>query len=244
MSQPPDSRAHRSRRIPDLARWLLAIDTSSTRAGVSLFDGEHLHEWTWPSERSQTTQVPLRIDQLLRSTGLETSSLAGVAVAIGPGTFTGLRVGLSLAKGLAMAHHVPIVGVPTLAATALPWLRAGRAVIAVLPAGRGRLVWQRFVPGDEEEHPVNGTPAELLVALDGAGVDAVVGELPGALRDTLGGAPAPVLGDAGMASRIGAVASIGYRRLEAGDSDDLAALEPIYVHGTPKATRPVRDATP
>jgi tRNA threonylcarbamoyladenosine biosynthesis protein TsaB len=223
--------------------WILAIDTSSERAGLALFDGEALRECAWPAGRRQTTEVPPRIADLLASASLMPSDLGGVAVAIGPGTFTGLRVGLSLAKGLAMAEGLPIVGVPTLTATALPWTRAGRSVMAVLPAGRGRLVWQRFSEG-EETSPVNGTPPELLAALQERAVDAIVGELPPLLREALAGAAVPVLADPGLASRIGAIARLGREALTAGRADDLASLEPIYVHGTPKATRPVRDKGP
>jgi tRNA threonylcarbamoyladenosine biosynthesis protein TsaB len=223
---------------------LLAIDTSADRAGLALFDGERLWECAWPAGRAQTTQVPPRIAALLAEAGLTTADLGGVVVAIGPGTFTGLRVGLSLGKGLSMAHGIPIVGVPTLEATALPWIAAGRAVVAVLPAGRGRLVWQRFSPQVVGGGPVNGTPDELLAALGDAPVDAVVGELPEALREALATAPVPVLAEPGLTSRIGAVALLGHRRLAAGETDDLAALEPVYVHGTPKVSRPVRDATP
>lgn len=224
--------------LPPRSSWLLAIDTSSDRAGLALFDGEALHECAWPAGRRQTTEVPPRMADLLQRAGLTPADLGGVAVAIGPGTFTGLRVGLSLAKGLAMAANLPIAGVPTLEATALPWLLAGRTVVAVLPAGRGRLVWQRFVPG-EASSPVNGTPAELLETL--GEVDAVVGELPASLREALGGASAPLLAEAGLCGRIGAVARLGWDALAAGRGDDLATLEPIYVHGIPKATRPVRD---
>ena len=227
--------------LPPRPAWLLAIDTSSDRAGLALFNGEELYEHAWPAGRRQTTEVPPRIANLLAGAGLATADLGGVAVAIGPGTFTGLRVGLSLAKGLALAEGVPIVGVPTLEATALPWTRAGRSVIALLPAGRGRLVWQRYAPGTVDA-PVNGTPAELLDAL--REVDAVVGELPASLREALTGAAAPVLADPGLTSRIGAVARLGWEALAAGRVDDLAALEPIYVHGIPKMARPVRDKGP
>jgi tRNA threonylcarbamoyladenosine biosynthesis protein TsaB len=229
---------------PPAARPLLAIDTSADRAGLALFDGSALTELTWPAARLQTIQVPRRIAELLADAGVTPAELGGVAVAIGPGTFTGLRVGLSLAKGFALAGNLPIVGVRTLEATAWPWAGAGRAVIAALPAGRGRLVWQRFGrDGAEIDGPVNGTPADLLDAIENesAEIDAIVGELPADLREALAAAPVPVIAEPGLASRIGAVAQLGWRRLSAGDVDDLATLEPIYVHGTPKATRPVRD---
>ena len=224
---------------------LLAIDTSADRAGVAVLVDGGLHETTWPAARSQTTQVLPRIEYLLDGVDMTTADLSGVAVAIGPGTFTGLRVGLSLAKGIAMAHGLPILGIPTLAATALPWLEAGLPVMAVLPAGRGRLVWQPFHPDvperDGGESPVNGTPEEFLAVLGKTDVRAVVGELPTSLGWALASAPVPVVASAGLTSRVGAVALLAQHRLRQGDSDDLTTLEPIYVHGTPKATQPVRD---
>jgi len=221
---------------------LLAIDTSADRAGIALQVDSGLHEWTWPAPRSQTTEVLPRIERLLDSVGVSTVDLSAVAVAIGPGTFTGLRVGLSLAKGIAMAHSLPIIGVPTLDAIALPWLEAGLPVMAVLPAGRGRLVWQPFASdGGEASGPVNGTPDELLAALDGTDVRIIAGELPATLGSALASSPVPVVAAAGLTSRVGAVALLGRHRLARGDLDDLATLEPIYIHGVQKATRPVRD---
>ena len=223
--------------------WVLAIDTSAERAGVALWDGTAMHETTWPADRRQTTSVMPRVDALLAQAGIGMGDLGGVAVARGPGTFTGLRVGMSIAKGLAISLGIPVVGVPTLEAMALPWVLAGRTVVAVLPAGRGRLVWQRIGPvGDEA--PVNGTPAELLERLGRAGSDAVVGELPPNLREALAEASVPVLGEPGLGSRIGAIALLGRDRLARGDVDDLVTLEPLYLHGISTARRPVRDAQP
>ena len=240
---------HRNDARPEAdAAWLLGIDTSADRAGIALWNGQEMHECTWPAPRAQTTEVLPRIQRLLATVGAATDDLVAVAVAIGPGTFTGLRVGLSLAKGLAMAHGLPIIGVPTLAATALPWLEAGLPVIAVLPAGRGRLVWQRFRPdaleSDEAGSPVNGTPGELLDALSGADVRLVAGELPDTLRQALEPSSVPVVASAGLASRVGAIALLGRQQLLLGEHDDLVTLEPIYVHGTPKAKGPVRDGRP
>ena len=223
--------------------WVLAIDTSAERAGVALWDGVAMHETTWPADRRQTTAVMPRIQALLAGAGIGTADLGGVAVAKGPGTFTGLRVGMSIAKGLAISLGIPVVGVPTLEAVALPWLLAGRTVVAVLPAGRGRLVWQRLGP-DHGEAPVNGTPAELLARLEGADSDAVVGELPLPLREALVGTPVPVLGEPGLGSRVGVIALLGRDRLAQGEADDLVSLKPLYLHGLSTARRPVRDAQP
>ncbi len=226
------------------SNMLLAIDTSAERAGIALWDGAALHETQWPADRRQTTEVMPRIEALLSGARSSVSGLCGVAVAQGPGTFTGLRVGMSLAKGFAIALGIPIFGIPTLQATALPWTLAGRTVVAVLPAGRGRLVWQRISPDDDFGHPVNGIPEELLTVLRDTEVDAVVGELPAYLREALAHAPVPVLGEPGLVSRVGAVALLGRQRLMSGQMDDLVTLEPIYVHGTPKAADRVQEASP
>ena len=231
--------------LPSASRWLLAIDTSADRAGVALLRGDDLHECSWPAARAQTTQVPRRIHELLGSVGVSPGDLGAVAVAVGPGTFTGLRVGLSLSKGFAIAEGLPIVGIPTLAATALPWVRVGVPVAAVLPAGRGRLVWQCFradtLASDEAASPVNGTPDEFLEVLAGSGVSAVVGELPRTLAEQLSDASMPILEESGLGGRVGAVALLGQHRLRFGEADDLTTLEPLYVHGTRRIARPVRD---
>ena len=83
---------------------LLAIDTSTLAAGLALYrDGAPLAELQWPAGRAQTTAVLHEIDRLLGLAGLTVADLAAVAVATGPGSFNGLRVGLSTAKGLVFA---------------------------------------------------------------------------------------------------------------------------------------------
>ncbi len=229
----------------DPARWILAIDTATDRADIALIRDATLHAASWTSVRRQTTEVLPRIHQLLAQAGIATDELGGVAVATGPGSFTGLRVGMSVAKGIALGHRLPIVGVSTMHALALPWVRAGVPVMCVLAAGRGRIVWQRFRPDhlahDEQERPTNGTPSELLAALEGAGVAAVVGELPHRLRVPLEVGSHPVSAEPGLVNRAVAVARLGRLRLELGHHDDLATLEPVYVHGTVAAKGPVVD---
>ncbi len=228
--------------------WLLAIDTSSDRAGVALFDGHNLHLRQWPSVRAQTTQVLPAIRQLITSAGLTVGDLASVAVATGPGTFTGLRVGMSLAKGFALGRRIPLAGVPTLEATSLPWTSAGLSVIAILPAGRGRIVWQWFgqenQPHALESIPVNTTPPELIEAVASVHVDAIVGELPEALRDALRLISTPLIVGVESPPRIASVAALAYERLCRGDWDDPASLEPAYVHGLRATKLPISDPMP
>lgn len=231
-----------------VAGWLLAIDTSSDRASVALFDGNDLHMQQWPSVRAQTTQALPVIRQLITAANLTVADLAAVAVATGPGTFTGLRVGMSLAKGFALGRGLPLIGIPTLEATASPWVKAALSVIAILPAGRGRIVWQRFgqenQPHALQSVPVNTTPPELIEAVESVQVEAVVGELTETLRDQLRSLTVPLIVGAESPPRIGSVAALAYERLARGIWDDPASLQPTYVHGLRAAKLTISDPMP
>jgi len=158
--------------------WMLAIDTSTEQAGLALDDGHRAIERSWHAGRSQTTTVLPAIDALLREAGITVVDLAAIAVAIGPGTFTGLRVGVSIAKGLILAREIPLIGIPTLDVTAAGGDASAQHVVAVLPAGRGRVVWQRY-GRDADVGPHNTTVAELVDALADSPDALVVGELGG-----------------------------------------------------------------
>src|SRR5690242_15329684 len=100
---------------------LLAIDTSTTDSGVALFDGAVvLAECAWYSGRRHAEQVLPVVDLLLAQADATPADLTAVAVALGPGSWSGLRVGMSFAKSLALSRELPLVGVPTLAILAYP----------------------------------------------------------------------------------------------------------------------------
>jgi tRNA threonylcarbamoyladenosine biosynthesis protein TsaB len=115
----------------------LAFDTATSVATVALVrDGEVLGERV-----SRAVRVLEDADELLREAGVERSQLTGVVVGTGPGSFTGLRMGLAAARGLALALDVPVAGVPTLDALAagspgaVPVVDAGRREVFTLTAG-------------------------------------------------------------------------------------------------------------
>ncbi len=116
-------------------RWLLAIDTSTDQAGIALFDGEQMAECSWPGGRQQTTSVLPAIESLLAQVGVDLGDVGAVAVATGPGSFTGLRVGLSLAKGFAIAGDRRVIGIPTLDIAAAPY-RCSPPGVRCLGSGR------------------------------------------------------------------------------------------------------------
>ena len=214
---------------------LLAIDTSTLAAGLALYrDGAPLAELQWPAGRAQTTAVLHEIDRLLGLAGLTVADLAAVAVATGPGSFNGLRVGLSTAKGLVFALGLPLLGVPTLDATAYPHAAGGRPVRAVLAAGRGRLVsalyrWGEGAPrraGDYANTSADGLAALIVEPT------LVCGEIDAPLAGRLAALasaaqlPPPAL----RGRRAACLAELAWARLRRGEADDPAELEPVYLH--------------
>ena len=195
---------------------ILAIDSATTRVVVAVgsLSGDLIHATDWPAGyRHGETLLPA-IAALLERLELAPASVAAIVVGTGPGAFTGLRVGIATAKGMAHALGVPIVGVSTADA-----LLAGapRDAVLLLPAGPAdRLVVEpsrpaRLVPAGEDPAVPRGA---TLVALD--------------LADR---APDDAL-ERGETARAGLGASllaIGAARLAAGDVDDLADLVPDYV---------------
>ena len=222
-------------------RPLLAIDTSTEAAGLALYGpGGVLAEVGWAAGRAQTTAVLREIDRLCRLCNLRPGGLGAVAVATGPGAFNGLRVGLSTAKGLAFALGLPLLGVPTLDATAYPHGEAGMVVRAVLQAGRGRFVsapyrWQEGVlrrVGDYD----NTLFAELAALIVEPTI--LCGELPHEqLAEWQAQVPlARVVPSALNVRRASYLAEIAWQRHLRGEADDPATLEPVYLHGPPKAS--------
>lgn len=219
------------------SRWLLAIDTSTERAGIALTDGVGCAETAWDGRRRQTVTLLATIDHLLGLADLTVADLAAVAVATGPGTFNGLRVGVSAAKGLVLALGVPLLGVPTLDATALPFAVAGRPVIAVAAAGRGRLVWAVYAVAygrwGRRSAPRNGKPGELAADAAALGVETIAaGELTDGQAAEIGAAGVRVPPAVLRGRRPAAVAALAWDRFAAGEADDPVALEPFYLHAT------------
>ncbi len=225
-----------------LSGWLLAIDTSTEQAGIALTDRERTGELSWPAGRTQTESVLAEIDHLRGLMNVAKTDIRAIGVATGPGTFTGLRVGVSIAKGLALAGSLPIIGVPTLDAAAAPFAHLAAPVIVVLAAGRGRVVWARYDHGSAGATPRNTTFAQLLDVLVDLPDALVAGELSAEQRQQMGaaghtGIEAPPLQN----RRPGAVATLAWDRWQRGDRDDLMMLEPVYLHGVTKTATASRD---
>jgi tRNA threonylcarbamoyladenosine biosynthesis protein TsaB len=215
---------------------LLAIDTASHVTGLALYDLAGLHmEQMWLTGDNHTVELMPYIVRACEQQGLAPSALQAVAVSLGPGSFTGLRVGLSVAKGLALALEIPILGIPTLDATAYAHCREILPVCAALPAGRGRWCvasyrssaaagWQRT-----SDYALLST-ADLVASVKEPTF--ICGELDLELRELLQTETAEraVLANPALSMRrAGCLAELAWQRFSAGERDDLPSLTPIYL---------------
>jgi tRNA threonylcarbamoyladenosine biosynthesis protein TsaB len=167
---------------------------------------------------------------------LKVDALSAIGVAIGPGSFTALRVGLSFAKGLALARRLPVVGIPTLDIVAAAQPVSGMPLVAVLQAGRGRLAVGWYEPGPGAWRSTGDVRVETAESLARSihKPTIVCGELPAAERQRLARKRINiVLSTAANSVRRPAIlAELAWARWQAGQVDDLASLAPIYLHSS------------
>ncbi|MEM8861340.1 MAG: tRNA (adenosine(37)-N6)-threonylcarbamoyltransferase complex dimerization subunit type 1 TsaB [Chloroflexota bacterium] len=126
---------------------ILAIDTASRWTALGIYDEENdkpLVEREWTSAIRQTVELAPVLKEQLELVGLRPSGLTGISVAIGPGSYTGLRIGLGVAQGLAAVHGMPIVGVPTHEIVAKNIPSSSLPLWVVVEAGRKRVLLSRF----------------------------------------------------------------------------------------------------
>ncbi len=215
---------------------VLAIDTATRLASVALYDGEQVRsEETWHAAANHTVTLMPSIVRMVERQQLSPQALTGLAVALGPGSFTGLRIGLAVAKGLAVALKIPLVGVPTLDIVAYPHQSQRQPICAVVQAGRGRICAGFYARSRNRWRQVGDylltTPEELCEQIKGRTL--FCGELPPSaeelLRERLG-LSAIIASPANSLRRAGYLAELGYSRLQRGQADDVTTLAPIYLH--------------
>jgi tRNA threonylcarbamoyladenosine biosynthesis protein TsaB len=207
---------------------VLAVETSTLAGGVAVVEGERLvAEYLLDVSVTHSERLLSAIDRVLADAGWRPRDLQGLAVAIGPGSFTGLRVGISTVKGLALALGVPVAAVPTLdgMAAAMPWVAL--PICPVLRARRNEVYaafyrWDGEGPRRESEYlalPPDELSARLAgpTLLIGDGADAV--QSPHARR-----APPPR-----RVPSPACVAVLGRARLALGEMVSATGLMPLYL---------------
>jgi tRNA threonylcarbamoyladenosine biosynthesis protein TsaB len=214
---------------------LLALDTSTAWASVALYDGRAvLAEETWHAQRRHGDELFPTIERVLAGARASLNEIDRVAVATGPGSFTGLRVAIAAAQGIARGTGSALVGISTLDVLAYPHAPSKQRTCALLPAGRSdwyaafyqerNRKWLRRSPY------IAATLADLCrqIGTHTLFVGEIDGEAEQLLRDLLG-PKALFAPPASRMRRAGYLAELGWRALESQPQAKLGEIEPIYV---------------
>ncbi|MEX1071000.1 MAG: tRNA (adenosine(37)-N6)-threonylcarbamoyltransferase complex dimerization subunit type 1 TsaB [Anaerolineales bacterium] len=219
---------------------ILAIDTSTRASGIALYDGLNVrYECVWHSAEFHSVELAPGIKQALTSAGMKLAELQAIAVAIGPGSYTGLRIGLALAKGLAFAQGLKIIAVPTLDVLAAGQPMQDLPMAAVLQAGRARLAvgWYKV---KKEIWSADGQPRLIAVEELADLIKKptwICGELNEEERRVLGRKHknAQMAPPAWNVRRPALLAELAWTRLEAGKADEARGLAPTYLQAAEAA---------
>ncbi len=221
----------------------LAIDTSTDIASLALVqDRQVMAELTWRCGQNHTVQLLPNLNYLLEQNSLSLESADCIIVARGPGSYNGLRVGISTARSLAFSLDIPIIGISTLEVEAYQHALTGLPVCPIFNAGREEIATALY---RIENGKWSQLTEEHLTTLDtlcsrintktvfcGEYVYSIADEITGRLKEN-----AVIVSPAAGLRRAGFLAELGLRRIDAGDFDDPATLQPQYFRG-PSITRP------
>ena len=211
----------------------LSIDTSTRYASVSLSQkGEMVAALTWTSRQNHSVELTPSVNSLMDRIGIGIPELEAVYIASGPGGFSALRVGMSLAKSIAYSRNIPLVCIPTLDIEAEPYLGLSRPVTAIIPAGKRR----KYVG----KYQIGGSPEYLTVeneniskeiqnspVICGEGADELQGSLNSGPNRNISFTICPP-----PTRQPSVIAKLGYDRLFSGNVDDIYSAEPIYLRST------------
>jgi tRNA threonylcarbamoyladenosine biosynthesis protein TsaB len=212
---------------------ILAVESATTAASVALLRGEELvAELACDGPGAVSERLLPAIDALLRDAKVELAAVEAFAVSVGPGSFTGLRVGLATVVGLAFGGERPAAAVPTLRALAHPALEGSGPVAALLDARRGEVYAAVYDAGGALRVPDAVLTPEALAALLPERTRIVAGEGAGFAAELLAsrlGARVRVLGAPFGAARAAHVGVLGARALARGEGVPAIELTPRYV---------------
>lgn len=216
---------------------ILAIDTATQVSSVAVASADKLAaELTMQAKLTHSETLMPHIKEVLRMANVRKEQLEGIAVSIGPGSFTGLRIGLAAAKAMAYALDLPIVGVSTLKALAYHYPVPGIRIVSLLDAQKGNAYRESY---EWEEgtltvvNPVEVLPlAEILAECAESGRETVVlGDI--AARRIRGKIDLPANVTVAPAHlvmpRAACVAMLGLQELAAGHTDNVMNMEPVYI---------------
>ena len=213
---------------------LLAVDTSTTQVGLALYDGAQvIGEYAWRSSQRHTVELAPAISDLLTRCGLTMENVTALGVALGPGSFTSLRVGLALVKGLALSRHIPLIGIPTLDILANAQPESKLPLAVAIQAGRGRfaLGWYKSVRKQwQAQGDARVVTLEALIA-EVKSPSVMCGEFTVEDRQKIiENENVKLTSPAQSVRRPAVLAELAWARWQNGEVDDEASLAPIYLH--------------
>jgi tRNA threonylcarbamoyladenosine biosynthesis protein TsaB len=212
---------------------LLAVDTSTAQVGLALYDGAQvMGEYAWRSSRRHTVELAPAISELLTRCGVTMDDVQALGIALGPGSFTSLRVGLALVKGLALSRHIPLIGIPTLDILAYAQPASRRPLLCAIQAGRGRFalgVYKSSRKGWQAQASARIVSLEALME-EVKSQFILCGEFSAEEIQRMKDAGIRLASPAQSVRRPAVLAELAWARWQAGDVDDEASLAPIYLH--------------
>ena len=223
----------------------LAIDTSTDYASIAISDqGNAISEFSWYTKQNHTRELMPNIDYLLKQANQEPKAIKAVFIAKGPGSFNGLRVGMSAAKGFSFALSIPIVAIGTLEIEAYPFAFARLPLCPIHNAGRGEIATALYQQSEwwsclKPEHitTVNELCGEIKEQT------LFCGEIPEEAIEQL----STELGEKAIIPQLAArirharyLSVLGWQRLNHNETDDLVNLQPTYLRPPPITQRKVK----
>jgi tRNA threonylcarbamoyladenosine biosynthesis protein TsaB len=211
---------------------LLAIDTATSHASIALHDGQSVRgECTWEAANRHTVTLVPHIAQTLQTSGVTVADLTAIAVCTGPGSYTGVRIGVAMAKGMAMAQQLPLVGITTLDIVAAGQPADARPMVTLFTAGRKRIGFARYrwqETGWQAETDVEiATWDELAEKITVPTL--VTGEIsPQGQKVLCKVEHVTLVPPAQRLRRAGFLADLAWTRIRAGQVDHAATLAPRY----------------
>ncbi len=215
---------------------LLVVDTSTQSVGLALYNGtEIMAEMVWQTQSHHSIELAPAVQSLLKRCGVAPARLTTLGVALGPGSFTSLRIGLAFIKGIALTLHLPVIGIPTLDITAAAIQPVnGYPLAAVLRSGRSRLAvgWYDWSANTWKAR----SQVEVMVFNELAEQfkqpTLVCGELDAEQRAALARKKKNVIlaSPALSVRRPAYLAELAWSRWQSGETDDVISLAPIYLH--------------
>ena len=214
---------------------LLAIDSSTQTVGIALFDGSQvIGEMIWQTRTHHTVELSPAIDELFTKCGVEYSQLKGLAVASGPGSFTSLRIGFAIVKGLSLSLHIPAIAIPTLDILVAAQPVRDMPLVAILQAGRNRYAVGHYtsqskgwvLKGDLEIMKID----EISLSIDSTTM--LCGEILPDDRNYLlrNNKNFIIASPVQSLRRPSYLAYLAWKKLKTGKNDDVRFISPIYVH--------------